>query len=391
MNICITNWSTPWSIYFGGGHAVACNLAKQWSKMGHNVVMVYPTDRKGEYPDDLEYRIVEAVDTARYAWGERSLNIFPMWKTVRKLVSQTPIDIVVGNLDELALLYFVTKKNRQPILTMIAHHPYEVRWDLPAPVRLLIERRLYLLWYAYKHATKIFSVSNFTKNWLITNLMIPAEKIEVVYDGIASKFFDIPRINTGAEITITTWGRFDSSKGADILLNALPTVLENLPATRRIHVNIAGQEPKHHFWHPSYSEECGRLVEDLGIGDKVSFLGWISDAQLRGLLSRTSLCVFPTRGEGFGLMIGEAMAAGIPTISTDVGPVPEIITDGETGLLAPPENPEALAEKILYAINNPSEMEAIAQAGRKRIKKNFTWEKIAERYCLAFESLLNSG
>jgi len=221
--------------------------------------------------------------------------------------------------------------------------------------------------------------------------MIPAEKIEVVYDGIASEFFDIPRMNTGAEITITTWGRFDSSKGADILLNALPTVLENLPATRRIHVNIAGQEPKHHFWHPSYSEECGRLVEDLGIGDKVSFLGWISDAQLRGLLSRTSLCVFPTRGEGFGLMIGEAMAAGIPTISTDVGPVPEIITNGETGLLAPPENPEALAEKILYAINHPAEMGAIAQAGRKRIKENFTWEKVAGRYCIAFESLLNSG
>ena len=85
------------------------------------------------------------------------------------------------------------------------------------------------------------------------------------------------------------------------------------------------------------------------------------------------------------------MAAGVPTISTNTSAVPEIITSGVDGLLVPPEDPEALANAIVYAIQNPEEMDKMARAGKKRIEENFTWEIVAKRYCAAFERLLNSG
>ena len=394
MHICLTCNSSPWSKYSGGGHAVGHNLAKQWSRMGHNVFMLYPAREKGKFPDDLNYRVIEVRDFGQY---DRSLNVFLMLKSARKLVSQTPIDVVIGNADEAALLHFVPKRGGRPIFTMIGHHPYKIpykaTWDLSKPVRLLKKRVLYLQKYAFEHAVRVFSVSNFTKHWLVTTMGIPAEKIEVVYNGVASEFFDIPRMKIPPdEIVITTWGRLDPQKGADILLRCLPLVLEELSsANMKIHVNIAGQAPVAHLRRPTYDKRYKDLAESLGVADKVSFLGRISDVELRGLLSRTSLCVHPSRVEGFGLMVAESMAAGVPTISTNTSAIPEIITDGETGLLVPPENPEALAERILYAINNPSAMERIARAGRKKIKECFTWQIVAERYCAAFESLLHSG
>ena len=123
---------------------------------------------------------------------------------------------------------------------------------------------------------------------------------------------------------------------------------------------------------------------------KPSFIVWSNLAQLTQLLSKTSLCALPSRVESFRLTIGEAMAVGVPTISTNVSSIPELITDSESDLLVPPENPEAMAEKILYALNNPSEMVKIAKAGRKRIKENFTLDKIKERNCAAYGSLLSS-
>ena len=108
------------------------------------------------------------------------------------------------------------------------------------------------------------------------------------------------------------------------------------------------------------------------------------------LFSKASLSILPTRTESFALNIGEAMAAGVPIISTNIDSVPEIITDGKTGLLVPPDNPEALAEKMLYAVAHPAEMEENARVGRTWVRENFTWEKVAEKYALAYEELLKA-
>lgn len=361
------------------------NLANQLSQMGHRVFVVYATSGEIVPSEDANYEIIWAKDFGRYKYSWRRLNMFSTARAVKKLASRTHIDIIQGTTYEASLLHLVAKRNKC-IFVMTIHRPYYPKLNsarlLVRPDILYRENVCFLEWYAFRKARKIFAVSNYAKAHVIANLGLRAEKIEVIYNGIAPEFLDIRRKNIPTdEIKLTSYGRLEPQKGIDILLKSLVLVLNGLKRNQKVHLTIAGED----------EGQYEKLAENLGLSENVNFVGWLNSEQLRQLLSETSLCVLPSRVESFGLAMGEVMAAGVPIISTNTSSIPEIITDGKTGLLAPPENPEALAEKILYAINNPSEMEAIAQAGRKRIKKNFTWEKSAERYCLAFESLLNSG
>jgi len=353
--------------------------------MGHRVFVVYSASEQIVPLEGVSYEIIWAKDIGKYKHSWRRLNIFTIARAVQKLASRTHIDIIQGITYEATLLHLVAKRNNC-IFVMTIHRPYYPKLNsarlLVRPDILYRENVCFLEWYAFRKARKLFAVSNYAKAHVIANLGLKAEKIEVIYNGIAPEFFDVRQRNIPTdEIKLTSYGRLEPQKGIDILLKSLVLVLNGLERNQKVHLTIAGED----------EGQYEKLAENLGLSENVNFVGWLNSEQLRQLLSETSLCVLPSRVESFGLAMGEVMAAGVPIISTNTSSIPEIITDGETGLLVPPENPEALAEKILYAINHPAEMGAIAQAGRKRIKENFTWEKIAERYCQAFESLLNSG
>jgi glycosyltransferase involved in cell wall biosynthesis len=389
MNICLTTDSCPWStsVFAGGGQIVTHNLAKQLSQMGHRVFVVYVTPEEITPPQDVNYEIIWVRDLGRYHNGLHGLHIFPVARAVHRLASRTDIDIIHGSGAEAALLHFVAKRNKR-LFVMTIHRPYYPKLNsaklLVRPDVWLWEHLCFFEWYAYTNAQKVFAVSNYAKAHVIANLGLRAEKIVVVYNGIASEFFAVRRENIPADgIKLFAYGRLEPQKGIDILLKSLALVLNSLKRNQKVHLTIAGSGP--------YQEEYEKLAENLGVSQNVSFIGWSGLAQLTQLLSEASLCVLPSRVESFGLTVGEAMAAGVPTISTNTSSIPEIITDGETGLLVPPEDPDALAERILYAINNPSEMNKVAYAGREKIRECFTWERIAEKYCATYGSLLNSG
>jgi len=365
---------------------VTHNLAKQFVRMGHRVFVVYTTPEEIVPSEDVNYEIIWANDAGRYRMSRRALNIFPVAKAVYKLASRIHIDIIQGVADEAALLHFVAGKVNS-VFTMGLHRPLYPRLNsvkfLTRLDRCLVEHLCFLEWYAYSRARRVFAVSDYSKRHVIANLGVKAEKIEVVYNGIADQFLNVERERASSdEVEIVTMGRLEPQKGIDILLESL-ALISNRLKDKRIHLTVCGMGP--------YQEEYERLAEGLGISESVSFVGWVDQPELAQRFARTSLCVLPSRVESFGLTIGEAMAAGVPTISTNTSAIPEIITDGEDGLLVPPEDPEALAEAIIYAIENPAVMDGMAEAGRKRIKECFTWDNVAEKYCRAYESLLNIG
>ena len=392
MNICLTMSVSPWSTLVGGGSIAVHNLARQLSEVGHRVFVVYTTlGQRAAVPEKVNYEIVwakgigEQQNIWRHIW--RLLNIFTVASAVHKLASRTRIDIIHGNGYEATLLHFIARRHGSAF-TMTIHRPYFPKLNsanvLVRPDILFRENICFLEWNTFRKARRVFAVSKFTKAHVVANLGLKAEKIEVVYNGFASEFFDVRRENISeGKVELVFHGRINPQKGIDTLLKSLALVVKQLNDRKRIHLTIVGTGPR--------EQEYRELAQSLGLSQNVSFPGWLNVEQMAELFSEASLSVLPTRAESFALNIGEAMAAGIPTISTNIEPLLEIISDGKTGLLVPPENPEALAEKILYAISHPVEMEAIAQAGRRYVKENFTWEKVAERYCIVFESLLNSG
>ena len=104
-------------------------------------------------------------------------------------------------------------------------------------------------------------------------------------------------------------------------------------------------------------------------------------------LARAELLVHPARWEGFGLALLEAMLAGKPVVATRVSSIPEIVVDGETGLLVPPDDPDALAGAILQVLRDPGRL---GEAGLERAKSEFSVERMSRRTLAVYERALSS-
>ncbi len=120
-------------------------------------------------------------------------------------------------------------------------------------------------------------------------------------------------------------------------------------------------------------------------GEGVYLPGRVGD--VAAWLARAELLVHPARWEGFGLALLEAMLAGKPVVATRVSSIPEIVVDGETGLLVPPDDPDALAGAILRVLRDPGRL---GEAGLERAKSEFSVERMSRRTLAVYERALSS-
>jgi glycosyltransferase involved in cell wall biosynthesis len=214
------------------------------------------------------------------------------------------------------------------------------------------------------------------------------EKISVVYNGIAAGAFSSAagrsklRREFGVgekEILVGTVGHFAPLKGQEEFVRAAGRVLVAAPATRFI---LAGGAI-YPAWR-GYRETILSLISELGLAGRVTCIGPRDD--LPGLLAALDVFVLPSRSEGFGRGNLEAMAAGLPVVSTTVGGVPEVVRDGDTGLLVPPRDPAALAAAILRLARDEGLRHRLGAAGRERAAL-FSVEKMVEGVIGVYRSL----
>jgi glycosyltransferase involved in cell wall biosynthesis/GT2 family glycosyltransferase len=173
--------------------------------------------------------------------------------------------------------------------------------------------------------TAVIAVSSAVRGSLIAH-GISAYRIAVVPNGVDLSRFETPVRRSGDGSRFLFAGRILEQKGLDVLLDALAKI----PGAT---LDVAGEGP--------LRAALERQAKELGIQDRVHFLGARDDVP--ELLSATDCFVFPSRWEGFGLSLLEAMAAGVPCIASDLPPVRGIVNDGEDALLVPPGDHEALA------------------------------------------------
>jgi glycosyltransferase involved in cell wall biosynthesis len=124
--------------------------------------------------------------------------------------------------------------------------------------------------------------------------------------------------------------------------------------------------------------ELEELVAELGVDERITFLGEIRDVP--ALLARASLFVLPSRSEGIPLTLLEAMARGLPAVATRVGGIPEVVVDGETGLLVPSGDPVALAQAIRRIRHDPGRGLRMGQAGRQHVEQHFDIRRMVGDY-----------
>lgn len=170
--------------------------------------------------------------------------------------------------------------------------------------------------------------------------------------------------------TVLCLGRVVADKGFDVALAALARVRAELPATRLV---IAGDGPDR--------PELEARARDLGLAEAVSFRGWVVPARVPELINEATVVAVPSRWrEAFGLVAVEAALMERPVVATRIGGLEEAVADGETGLLVPRDDVEALAEALLSLLRDPDRATAMGRAGRARTMREFDHDTHIDAY-----------
>lgn len=167
------------------------------------------------------------------------------------------------------------------------------------------------------------------------------------------------------------------TKDQKTLLRAVRLIADREP---KFQLNIVGDGP--------HRNEIVQLAADLNLGANVRFLGCRHDVPQ--LLADAGLFVLSSVTEGLSLTLLEAMAMGLPIVATRVGGNPEVVEDGTTGLLVPPQSPQAMADAMLSLIRNPDRAAQMGLAGRERVEEHFDLRKVVARYENLYVDLLKS-
>ena len=221
------------------------------------------------------------------------------------------------------------------------------------------------------------AVSKFTKEKLIEKIGIAKEKIAVVYNGIDLDLYESTTVDeTYANPTIVTVCRLVAYKRVDDLIRALKILKLDFP---EIQLKIIGTGPKENY--------LRILSRDLGLEDNVDFLGKIRDTrEMIKILKKSHVFALPSIAEGFGMVIIEAMACGLPYAASDILPIREVTNGGIGGLLCKPKNGEELALNIKTLLSDESLRTDVMKNVDKHIEK-YEWSKVANKTEKRYKSI----
>lgn len=224
----------------------------------------------------------------------------------------------------------------------------------------------------------VLVVSHFLKKRYL-KAGLAADDVSVIYNGVpkANLVSNIKlRINTSSKIRLLFAGRVCHAKGVHIAIQALAKL--NRRGVQRFYLNIAGPVDD------AYSKELRKLISSLNLTEFVSFLGMVAHEKMNELYDSNDALLFPSSiDEGFGLVIIEAMARGLPTIVTNHGGPKEIVTHMENGLVFGPGDSDSLTQEVRRLFKYPDLLCKIRANAVKTVREKFTLErsgKLTETY-----------
>jgi glycosyltransferase involved in cell wall biosynthesis len=229
---------------------------------------------------------------------------------------------------------------------------------------------------------QVICISKAVQGFVHKQIGVPLNRLNVIYYGLEPVLFrsSMPRLRSDLGIgptdpVVGIVARLIEQKGHIYLLQAMRFLLDDIPS---VHLLIVGEGELR-----PYLES---LTAQLRIKEHVHYLGFRTEAS--NLMHEFDVFVLPSLFEGFGLVLLEAMAAAKPIVATQVSAIPEIVADGETGLLVPPRDPMALAQALRQLIMNPGLACDLGHCGRRRLEQRFTVRKMVEDTVKVYQSVL---
>lgn len=231
---------------------------------------------------------------------------------------------------------------------------------------LIFSRGLWALEMQIKSALKMADLCACVSSYSLKGAQdLGAKNCVLIPNGIdldKFKFYEGER----NQFEISTTSTLIPRNGIDILIESMPAVMAKFPNAK---LKIAGEGPM--------EVVLRKRATELKIN--VEFLGTLRHESIPELVRKSHVFVRPSRFEGFGVSFIEAMALGTPIVTCPVGGIVDFVTDGETGLLVPPENPEELSKAIIRIFEKGEEMKSITSKARKLVEERYDWKNIAKK------------
>jgi glycosyltransferase involved in cell wall biosynthesis len=369
------------SLKGGGSERVLINLLKGLDRKEFSVTLVlYERVFDFPLPDQVEVKILDIqagknIFTLAMGFIRKIIHLSRLIRkigpdAVFSLLSSTNVTVILAKL--------LSRTNCRVVISEHTHPSVNLKNERFGWITKIFMQ------YVYPKADTIIAVSEGIKLDLLEKFALPSKKIQVIYnpvdikeivalssEKVAHPFFD------GGEPVIVSVGRLTKQKGYPYLINAFAIAGRSLPCR----LMIIGE-----------GEDKDRLIEmvnALGIHRNVEFLGFQENPFK--YMARSSLFVLSSLYEGFGNVIVEAMALGLPVISTDCpsGPA-EIIDDKKNGILVPVQNEQVLAQSILEILTDSTLRENLGKGGKLKAN-DFALEIITNKYRRLFRENSSSS
>jgi glycosyltransferase involved in cell wall biosynthesis len=252
----------------------------------------------------------------------------------------------------------------------------------------------------------IVSASHFMTESMVAAFPEVADRCVTVQNGVDTYDFDRDH-DDHDEPLILFVGRMSPEKGVHRLLEAFEKVTTKVPEARLVMIgpaSLAGQElvdrdgkdplfdDVREFWgSPKRFRDHLVAEAESRTPGKVTFIGGVDHSELEEWYRRADIFVFPPIWhEPFGMPPTEAMSAGLPVVGTRSGALPEIVVEGETGLLVERGDVDELAQALLELLEDPDKRKRLGAAGRKRALEQFNWDRHTNEWLEVYEKLLGT-
>ncbi len=271
-------------------------------------------------------------------------------------------------------------KLRSESLKLVAHYhnQYDSNWQRDGTLEL--DRCLVAF------TDLAVACSEDVRRHVIDRLEFPADRVRVVPNGVDIVRFGAPIASSAARSflelpahvpIVGLVGRLSRQKGQDILIRAAALLRQSHP---EVLVAFAGAPDT-----PDQIPMLSALAADLGIRDALRFMHFVDD--MPRFYAAVDVIAAPSRWEGFGLMLVEAMAAGKPIVAASVGAIPEVTGDSGTAFLIAPESPTELADALQRVLSDPAHTTHMAARGRARAA-DFEWEQSGRMLASLYDEVL---
>ena len=285
-------------------------------------------------------------------------------KKLNEIIKQNQYDIVHMHLFPAQYYaYFLKKKNKHVKFIFTEHSEFNSRRN--KKIFYPLEKKSYLTY------DNILCISKTTKNALNNYIPILHNKTKVLYGGIIS-----PKVKSQEKMydLILVGSLRSEVKGVDIYLNAIKLLGNKVNKALVLGDGVL-------------KEELINLRDKLGLKEKVQFLGNVKD--VNKYLSKSKVFCLPSRWEGFGLAIIEAMSNGLPVVASKVGGIPEVITDGQDGVLVNVEDYKTFSKEISELLENEEKRINLGINAMKTAKDKFSINSYVNRLNNFYKSINN--